>query len=165
MNCNRDGNRTLEEAFREEQALEGPENPERICWMDLEEVGKGRRSIVGVDGWVSNWDPGHWGLARPELNWGRGGWCCWQQVREEKWAGVRCQRVLHSLWSRVFGPNGVFMPIDCSESFPLEWKFLREETGFYFHICLCVCVLVFLRSLIQSKWHACWDVYFFCEYF
>ena len=59
MNCNRDGNRTLEEAFREEQALEGPENPERICWMDLEEVGKGRRSIVGVDGWVSNWDPGH----------------------------------------------------------------------------------------------------------
>ena len=38
---------------------EGPENPERICWMDLEEVGKGRRSIVGVDGWVSNWDPGH----------------------------------------------------------------------------------------------------------
>ena len=36
MNCNRDGNRALEEAFREEQALEGPENPERICWMDLE---------------------------------------------------------------------------------------------------------------------------------
>ena len=35
----------------------GLKTQEVICRMDLEEVGKGKSSIAGVDGWVSG--PGH----------------------------------------------------------------------------------------------------------
>ena len=117
---------------------------------------------MGVDGWMRGWDPGHWGLVRPELNLGKGWWWWWQQVREGKWAGVRCRRVLHSIWSRVFGPIGVCMPINC-RVLPSGMKILREETGFYFHICLCVCALVSIFKLFNTIQMTCllrWILFF-----